>query len=80
LKALYFGPAIKSNLIDYKELFELPLPRFKKSFTKEDLMKKEIMNYETILKVTQEVVKSKDPEKVTSLIVESVKSALDAKG
>ena len=43
-------------------------------------MKKEIMNYETLLKVTRAVVMSKDPEEVTLLIVESVKDALQAKG
>jgi GAF domain-containing protein len=43
-------------------------------------MKKGIMNYETILKVTHGVVMSKDPEEVALLIVESVKHALEAKG
>ena len=43
-------------------------------------MKKEVMNYDTLLKVTRGVVMSKDPEEVTLLIVESVKSALEAKG
>jgi GAF domain-containing protein len=43
-------------------------------------MKKEVMNYETLLKVTHGVVMSKDPEEVVFLIVESVKSALEAKG
>lgn len=43
-------------------------------------MKKEIMNYETILKITRYIVMSRDPEEVCWLIVESVKSALQAKG
>ena len=43
-------------------------------------MKKEIMNYETLLKVTHASVLSRDPEEVTLLIVEAVKSALDVKG
>ena len=43
-------------------------------------MKKEIMNYETLLKVTHGVVMSKDPEEVVLLIVESVKNAMEAKG
>ena len=43
-------------------------------------MKKEIINYETLLKVTHGVVMSRDPEEVCLLIVESVKSALEAKG
>ena len=43
-------------------------------------MRKEIMNYETILKVTRYIVMSKDPEEVCWLIVESIKSALEAKG
>jgi len=43
-------------------------------------MKKKIMNYETLLKVTHGVVLSRDPEEVTLLIVEAVKSALGVKG
>ncbi len=43
-------------------------------------MKKEIINYETLLKVTHGVVMSRDPEEVCLLIVESVKSALEVKG
>jgi GAF domain-containing protein len=43
-------------------------------------MKKHIMNYETLLKVTHGVVLSRDPEEVTLLIVEAVKSALQVKG
>lgn len=43
-------------------------------------MKKQIMNYETLLKVTHGVVLSRDPEEVNLLIVEAVKSALDVKG
>ncbi len=43
-------------------------------------MKKEIMNYETLLKVTRAVVMCRDPEEVTLVIVESVKTALEAKG
>jgi len=43
-------------------------------------MKKRIMNYETLLKVTHGCVLSWDPEEATLLIVEAVKSALDVKG
>ena len=43
-------------------------------------MKKEIINYETLLKVTHGVVMSRDPEEVSLLIVDSVKNALEAKG
>ena len=43
-------------------------------------MKKELMNYETILKVTRAIVLSRDPEEVALLTVESIKSALQAKG
>ena len=43
-------------------------------------MKKEIMNYEAILKVTRATMLSRDPEEVALLTVESVKRALDAKG
>ena len=43
-------------------------------------MRKEILNYETLLKITHAVVSSKDPEDVAMLTVEGVKSALEAKG
>lgn len=43
-------------------------------------MRREIMNYEAILKITQAIAMSRDPEEVTLLIVESVKTALEAKG
>ncbi|MBW1775581.1 MAG: GAF domain-containing protein, partial [Deltaproteobacteria bacterium] len=33
-------------------------------------MKKEVMNYETLLKITHGIVMSKDPEEVALLIVE----------
>lgn len=42
-------------------------------------MKKILLNYETLLKVTRGVVASKDPEEVATLIVASVKNALGAK-
>jgi GAF domain-containing protein len=43
-------------------------------------MRKENMNYEVILKITKAVTMSRNPEEVTLLIVESVKTALEAKG
>lgn len=43
-------------------------------------MKKQIMNYETLLKVTHGVVLSRDPEEVTFLIVGAVRNALEIKG
>ncbi len=43
-------------------------------------MKKEIMNYETLLKITRYIAMSKDPEEIPWLVVESMKSALDVKG
>ncbi len=43
-------------------------------------MKREIINYESILKITQAIAMSRDPEEVTLLIVESVKNTLEAKG
>jgi GAF domain-containing protein len=42
-------------------------------------MKKVLLNYETLLRVTRGVVASKDPEEVAMLIVASVRNALDAK-
>jgi GAF domain-containing protein len=43
-------------------------------------MKKQIMNYETILKITKAMSMSRDPEEVALLIVEAVKTVLEAKG
>ncbi len=43
-------------------------------------MKKAIMSYDTILKVTRAVAMSRDPEEVALLVVESVKTALEVKG
>lgn len=43
-------------------------------------MKKQLVNYETLLKVTKAVSHSKDPEEVVLLTVESIKYALDVKG
>ncbi len=42
-------------------------------------MKKEIMNYQTLLKVTHGIVLSRDPEEVALLVVEAVKNALKVK-
>ena len=42
-------------------------------------MRREIMNYEVITKITNAVAMSRDPEEVTLLIVESVTTALEAK-
>ncbi|OQY60424.1 MAG: histidine kinase [Desulfobacteraceae bacterium 4572_88] len=43
-------------------------------------MKKQLINYETLLKVTKAISHSKDPEEVVLMTVESVKTALDIKG
>ena len=43
-------------------------------------MKKELMNYDAILKVTRAIMMSRDPEEVALLTVESIKHALEAKG
>ena len=43
-------------------------------------MKKEVINYESLLKITKAVVMCKDPEEVVLLIVESIKTALEIKG
>ncbi len=43
-------------------------------------MKKQFRNYESLLKITGAVSATKDPEDVVSLIVESVKTALQVKG
>ena len=47
---------------------------------KEGVMKKQLMNYETMLKVARAISMSKDPEEVMLLTVESVKTALGIKG
>ena len=38
------------------------------------------LNYETLIKVTRSLSKSKDPEKIIQMTVESIKSALGLKG
>jgi GAF domain-containing protein len=43
-------------------------------------MKKQLINYETMLKVTKAISHSKDPEEVALMTVESIKTALDTKG
>jgi len=43
-------------------------------------MKKQLLNYETLLKVTKVISHSRDPQEVVLLTVESIKSALDVKG
>jgi GAF domain-containing protein len=43
-------------------------------------MKKEILNYETLLKITKAMSMSRDPEKVIQITVNCVKETLDIKG
>jgi len=43
-------------------------------------MPKQLINYETLLKVTRAMSQSKDPEEVVHLSVRSIKEALDIKG
>jgi GAF domain-containing protein len=43
-------------------------------------MKKQILNYETLLKVTDAISSTRDPEEIVLVTVESIKRALDIKG
>jgi GAF domain-containing protein len=43
-------------------------------------MKKQLLNYDTLLKVAGAISHSKDPEEVVLMTVESMKTALDVKG
>lgn len=43
-------------------------------------MKNMAINYETLIKITRSLSKSKDPEKIIQMTVESIKSALGLKG
>ena len=43
-------------------------------------MKKQLINYETLLKVTKAISHSRDPEEVALMTVESIKTAFAAKG
>ncbi len=43
-------------------------------------MKKQLINYETLLKVTKVISHSKDPEEVALIAVEGIKRALEVKG
>ena len=43
-------------------------------------MKKQLINYETLLKVTKVISHSRNPEEVVLMTVESIKTAFDVKG
>jgi signal transduction protein with GAF and PtsI domain len=43
-------------------------------------MKKQLINYETLIKITGAISATRDPEEVVVLTVESVKTAMDVKG
>lgn len=43
-------------------------------------MKKKLINYETLLRVTKTISHSKDPEEIALMTVESIKTALEVKG
>ena len=43
-------------------------------------MRKELINYETLLKITKVISHSRNPEEVVLMTVESIKTALDVKG
>jgi len=43
-------------------------------------MKKQLINYETLLKVTNVISHSRNPEEVVLITVDSIKTALDVKG
>lgn len=43
-------------------------------------MKKQLLNYDTLLKITKVISHSRDPQEVVLLTVDSIKTALDVKG
>jgi len=43
-------------------------------------MKKQLINYETLIKITRSISHSRDPEEVVLMTVEGIKTALDVKG
>ena len=43
-------------------------------------MKKQLINYDTLLKITRAISHSRDPEEVVLMTVESIKTVLDVKG
>ena len=43
-------------------------------------MKKQLVNYDTLLRITSAISHSRDPEEVVLMTVESIKTALDVKG
>jgi hypothetical protein len=43
-------------------------------------MKRQLLNYDTLLKIAGAISHSKDPEEVVLMTVDSVKTALDVKG
>jgi len=46
----------------------------------EGAMKKQIINYETLIRITKAISHSRDPEEVVLMTVESIKTALGVKG
>jgi GAF domain-containing protein len=56
-------------------------PQSPKPCIKEEKMKKNIqLNYETLIKVTKSLSKSKDPDEIIQMTVESIQMALGVKG
>ena len=49
-------------------------------FKKEDIMKNLQLNYETLIKITKSLSKSKDPEEIIRMTVSSIQSSLGIKG
>jgi GAF domain-containing protein len=49
-------------------------------FNKEDIMKNLQLNYETLIKITKSLSKSKDPEEIIRMTVASIQSSLGIKG
>ncbi len=43
-------------------------------------MKKQIVNYETLMKITSAISATRDPEEIVQVTVESVKTAMEVKG
>ena len=43
-------------------------------------MKKQLINYETMIRITKVIAHSRDPEEVVLITVDGIKTALDAKG
>ena len=75
---LRLKPPLRGMTYLFKNLGMPPAPNA--IFKKEDIMKNLQLNYETLIKITKSLSKSKDPEEIIRMTVSSIQSSLGIKG